>query len=58
MENATIAGAKHPQNAAIEGYVLDSGILPLHRVDAVPGDFDAAKPDVPPFSAPLYWATY
>ena len=58
MENAAIAGAKHPQNAAIEGYVLNSGILPLYRVEAVPSDFDAAKPDVPLFRAPLYRATY
>ena len=58
MENAAIAGAKRPQNAAIEGYVLNSGILPLYRVEAVPSDFDAAKPDVPLFRAPLYRATY
>ena len=58
MENAAIAGAKHPQNAAIEGYVFNSGILPLYRVEAVPCDFHAAKPDVPLFRAPLYRATY
>ena len=60
MENAAIAGAKHPQNAAIEGYVLNTriGILPLYPVEAVPSDFYAAKPDVPPFRAPLYRATY
>ena len=51
-------GGKHPQNAAIEGYVFNSGILPLYRVEAVPSDFDAAKPDVPLFRAPLYRATY
>ena len=58
--NAAIAGAKHPQNAAIEGYVLNTriGILPLYPVEAVPSDFYAAKPDVPPFRAPLYRATY
>ena len=49
---------KHPQNAAMERYVPKSGILPLYRVDAVPSDFDAAKPDVPLFRAPLYRATY
>ena len=53
MENVAIAGAKHPPNAATEGYVLNRGILPLHRVEAVPSDFDAAKPDVPLFRAPL-----
>ena len=58
LENAAIAGAKHPQNVAIEGYVLNSGILPLLRVEAVPSDFDAAQPDVPLFRAPLYRATY
>ena len=58
MENAAIAGAKHPPNVAIEGYVLNSGILPLYRIEAVPSDFDAAKSDVPLFSAPLYRATY
>ena len=58
LENAAIAGAKHPQNAAIEGYVLNSGILPLYRVEEVSSDFDAAKPDVPVFRAPLFRATY
>ena len=29
MENAAIAGTKHPQNAATEIYVLNSGILRL-----------------------------
>ena len=58
LENAAIAGAKHLQNAAIERYVLNSGILPLYRVEAVTSDFDAAKPDVPLFRAPLYQATY
>ena len=58
MENADIVGTKHSQNAAIEGYVLNGGILPLYRVEAVPSDFDAVKPDVPLFRAPLYRATY
>ena len=58
MENAVIAGAKHSENAAIKGYLLNSGILPLYRVEAVPSDFDAAKPDIPLFWAPLYRATY
>ena len=58
MENAAISGAKKPQHSAIEGYVLNSGILPLYRVETVPSEFDAAKPDVPLFRAPLYRATY
>ena len=58
MENAAIAGAELPQNAAIEGCVLNSGILPLYRVEAVQSDFAATKPDVPLFRAPLYRATY
>ena len=58
MENAAIARAKHPQNAAIERYVLNSSILPLYQVEAAPSDFDAAKPDVPLFRAPLYRATH
>ena len=58
MENADIAGAKHPQNAAIEDISLNSGMLPPYRVEAVPSDFYAAKPDVPLFRAPLYRATY
>ena len=53
-----LRGGKHPQNAAIEGYVFNSGILPLYRVEAVPSNFDAAKPDAPLFRAPLYRATY
>ena len=58
MENAAIAGAKHPQNAAFEDISLNSGIQPLYRVEAVPSDFDAVTPDVPLFRAPLYRATY
>ena len=57
-KNTAIAGAKHPQNAAVEGYVLNNGILPLYRVDAVPSNFDLAKPDVPRFRAPLYRVIY
>ena len=47
-----------PQNTAIEGHALNSDILPLYRVEAVPSNFDAAKPDAPLFRAPLYRATY
>ena len=54
----SITGARHPKIAAIDGYVLNSGIMPLYRVEEVPRDFDAAKPDVPLFRAPLYRATY
>ena len=58
MGECRYCGGKHPQNVAIEGYVLNSGILPLYRFEAVRGDFDAAEPDVPLFRAPLYRATY
>ena len=53
-----LLGVWDVQNTTIEGPVLNSGKVPLYRVEILPRDFHATKSGISLFRFPLYRATY